>query len=287
MFKFIIFLILLIIIFYAKKKENYSNYEKNNYNYWYQCPNFDNVNKVFQQVLKDNGIKRTFDNNWDIYLHCSKFDKKSFDNISFNNGKQVVGYIPGNGVIGSKKFIWKMLTQKYGRVKSSKIMPPSYIFPQDKDIFAYEFRKNKNYVMKTEKQRQKGLKLSKSFYEITNSNNKGFKIVQEYIKNPMTLNEYKLNFRIYILVVCQQNISSCYVYDDGIVSYSNEKADDKIITFDNGVSSFYTSKKLYNIGYPITLKQFMNTKKGKTLDWLEIKESFNDKIYKTMEAAKN
>ena len=104
-------------------------------------------------------------------------------------------------------------------------------------------------MMKSEQQRQKGLKLSNKYNEIVKSKDKGYKVVQEYIENPLTFNNYKINFRIYLLVVCNdkkdKKDKEGYVYNDGIISYSKNKILTSNVNFDSGVASFYTSKDLY------------------------------------------
>ena len=239
-------------------------YKSHNYKKWFQCKK-NEINKIFRLALSNNGLTITFDRDWDILLPCdNKYDEKTIKNIIITKPHQLISYISRNGILGSKLQLWITLRNYYGRDKASEIMTPSYIFPEDRKIFDKEYVKTKYYVMKSEKQRQTGLKITNNYDEIVNSDKKGYKIVQEYIKNPLTFRGYKINFRVYLLIFCNCYHKSGYVFDDGIISYSKKRVDEKKkINFDQGVASFYTSKELYKKNYPITIKEmekYMNLK---------------------------
>ena len=47
--------------------------------------------------------------------------------------------------------------------------------------------------------------------EIIESIKDGFTLVQEFVPNPLTIDGYKLDFRIYILIVCRQKHMEAYI----------------------------------------------------------------------------
>ena len=49
---------------------------------------------------------------------------------------------------------------------------------------------------------------------------KDFKIIQEYIKQPLCINDHKLNLRLYILVIIKNNNLDMYCYKDGKCMYT-------------------------------------------------------------------
>jgi len=216
-------------------------------------------------------------------LPCNnKYGPKEFDKIKTTHPKQMISFLPRNAVLGSKLYIWKNLVKHYGRKFASKIMPTSYILPNDVKELKDNFKNGKYYVMKSEAQRQKGLKLTKNLDEILKSKELGFKIIQEYINNPMTHDGYKVNFRVYLLVTCDSsNRHHAHVYDDGIISYSKSKYTN--ISFDSSVSSFYSSKKLYKMGYPLTLKELKSQRPN--INWKIIIDDFHKKIILLLDAA--
>lgn len=247
----LLLLILLLIFSYVFFNPTKYSHEK----FWYQCPNNDRK-RLLKKSLTNNGIKRTFDDSlWNIYVPC-KNSEKELKNLIIKNNNQIVFMVSDSWLIGTKKFLWKVLQDKYGTVFSSSIMPKTYIMPEDRKIFLKEYGK-KMYILKQEKQRQEGLYLSKNKNDILNKTKNGlFKVVQEYEPNCYLFNGRKINLRIYILLVCRKGAITTWVYRDGIISYTKNKYKPNSLSFDDSIASFYLSKSLYNAGWSITLKQF-------------------------------
>jgi hypothetical protein len=249
------------------------------YTKYYRCGN---GSKLFKHVLDSNGLTQTYADDWGVLIPCNtQYGDKFFSQIVTDKPEQIVSYVSGNIVLGSKLYIWHNLVKTFGRDTASQIMPRSYIFPQDNDIFISEYMNNKYYMLKNEQQRQKGLKLSNNFNEIINSHKQKYKIVQEFIDKPFTYKTKKVNFRIYLLITCDNDKKESYVYDDGIISYSKKSYND--INFDTSVASFYTSKKMYDSGEPILLSELIIQRQN--VDWNKIKQQFNDKITMLLKAA--
>ena len=218
---------------------------------WSQCSGSSQDNIILKQVLKKHNIKRSYDSNWILYLPCKQ---NYYKQIHPTNHKQKVSIISNNYIIASKKSLWLILEKKYGRFISSKIMPETYIFPKHKSLFLNKYSKHKYYLLKKDIQRQKGIKISNNLDDILNYKKNKYVCVQELLKDPFCVNGYKLNIRIYILIICNKGQIKCYRYPDGIISYSGKKYKDNN-DFNTNISSFYSSKKLYDIGYPILISE--------------------------------
>lgn len=247
-------IILIIILLLIQYQNRYHHYTK-----WYQCYDKNNIHKVFHTALKKADITRTYENDWDLYLPCnSKYNMKAIKKIPITNKHQLINIIPQNGILGSKEHLWRILVKHYGRDYASTIMPSSYILPEDIHYFNIEYNNGNIFVLKTEEQRQLGLTITDDYNEIIRCNNKDSKkckIVQRYIPNSLTYKGHKINFRVYLLIVCNGHNINSYIYDDGIVSYSKEVSIDNNPSFDSSVASFYTSKELYDKDYPILISQ--------------------------------
>jgi hypothetical protein len=178
-----------------------------------------------------------------------------------------------------------MLIEYYGRTEASTIMPESFIFPRDKDIFDKKYKWSNYYVIKSEKQKQEGLDVTNNYNIIINSRQNGYKIVQKYIDNPYTYKGYKVNFRIYLLLVCEDNMKIGYVYKDGITSYAKNICHNNKINFSCGVASFYTSKQLYDKNFPITFNEFRM--QNSNVNWNLIFKKFIMLIKKVLIAGKS
>lgn len=279
----ILTIIIVIIVIYLTKKDH-----KYQYKTFYQCTKGDSTNKLAHYMLKNSGIIRTDNQDGsDIIFACnSKYSEKYLKSIKITNPYQIVGFVYKNGILGSKQTLWKVLESYYGRDKASTIMPPSYIFPKDDKLFKKTFDSSKTYVLKSEKQRQQGISLTSSYDDVVNSKNNGFVVVQQYIDNPLTYHGYKLNFRVYLIVVCEpkQGVESAYIFDDGIVSYTKSKVGKKIDN-ENGIASFYTSKQLYEKGFPITTKKLFTD--FDTVSYNELYTKFADQTKLIIDAVRH
>lgn len=281
------FIILLFLMFMSyvliRKSKNKTNLHQKNNLFWKQCNKNDPGTRLFRKVMNMYNINKNINNNqnWDIYLPCNNdFSNKSIYKIQTNNNNQMIAYIHNNRIIGSKQMIWDTLEKYYGRKQASTIMPNSYLMTHDINKFKQDYNNN-YYILKSEQQRQKGLKITNNYNEILNCKKKKYVVVQEYLNNPFTFHNYKVNFRIYLLIISDNNYKNAYVYDDGIISYAKNKMNSHT-NKENGISSFYSSKKLYNNGFPITLKNMML--KNKNIHWNHIMKLFSHKIKKLLKA---
>jgi hypothetical protein len=222
--------------------------------------------KIFKQALKDNGFTISkHENEWNILFPCKM--KLSYSNLVYgpsNTDLSYVSYIPQCFIIGSKYKLWQTILKYYGRKKASEIMPESFTFPQDHNLFMKQYVKDNYYVLKNDKQRQEGVVITNNMKDILEHKKNGYHTIQSFIRNPLTFYGYKINFRIYLVIVCNDDHMNAYMYDDGIVSYSKGSVDDNPNDSDSEIASFYTSKVLYDAGkFPITLTGYFKIAKNK------------------------
>jgi hypothetical protein len=187
--------------------------------------------------------------------------------------------IPRVFTIGHKEKLWYLLAKQYGINGASTIMPKCYILPTE-----YQKYKNDNgmFILKQNKQKQKGLKLTSKKISLKEIQKDKYLVAQKFKNNAFLFKDRKINIRLYLLLVCDKNGLVGYLSDDGIISYSDLKTGN---LFDRNISSFYKSKKLYNLGYPITVKQFYNSTSG--IASKLVRNSVNYKTRKLINAAKN
>jgi len=252
---------------------------------WYQCKQ-DNGFKIFKKAMSNNKINKTNKNDWDIILPCKhKYDKNALDQIKINDSSQIISIVSQSGILGSKKTLWITLYNFYGRNIAQNIMPPSYIFPKDIQEFKKNYKKGQYYILKQEKQRQTGLKLSNSYNEIVNSWKDSYVVAQKYLNNCLTYKGYKINLRIYLVYICKGTNKMAYIFNDGIVSYAKIKPKNNNIDSQSGISSFYSSKDLYDQGYPITIKKIVD--QYNVPKWNNMMKSIENKLYLMVNASKD
>lgn len=264
-----------------------SKIKKYTYKTFYQCTESSKIAKVQNTTLEKLGLQNVQNSeNSDIIFSCkSKYDNKSLSDIKITNPNQLVAYVYKNGLLGSKYNLWKTLEKYYGRDNASEIMPPSYTFPNDDKLFKSVYDPNKTYVLKSEKQRQKGIKLTNNLDDVLNSRENGFVVVQQYVENPLTYKNYKLNFRVYLFVLCNsgKGLQNGYIFNDGIISYTKSTVGTKVDE-NNGIASFYTSKQLYDKGFPTTIKGLERITGD---DFSIFFDKFKNKISLVLEAVKD
>ncbi len=272
-FIFFFLIILIIILFlYIVNKKNINNYE-----YFYN--NNDNItdknndlyvsgNKIFTyhrckdkilgKILKDvfdkNNIIQSNDN-WNIYIPCGYNNVESeLKNIKINsknniNNKFIFG-LNGCDSIVSKNKIWESLVKCYGRKYASKLMPESYILddPNEMMLFRQNFNPNGTdiYILKKNIQRKEGLKLTKDFFDILNSNKDDYKVAQKYITDLFLINDRKVNLRIYVLILIKDDIVYFYLCNIGKCIYTNKKYNHNDLDFESNITSYKLDMNVYS-----------------------------------------
>lgn len=249
--------LLILLIIYLLTQNNNHKKEKIIGKTWYQCPN-SNSDTILKRILKRNNIQQV-NSNWELYLPCSyDFSNKTLAKFNIKNSEKKIFQIHNNNLLGSKRNLWNVLLSKYGRNTASNIMPISYVLPHDKQLLVKNYNPNKIYFAKKEIQRQRGLHITRNLKEILDSPKEKYTIIQELETNPLLFSNHKVNIRIYLLITCQNGEINAYVYDDGMITYAKEKYKEGVVDFGRNVSSFATSKGLYDAGYPITIKQYLS-----------------------------
>jgi len=174
-----------------------------------------------------------------IYLPCY-YDNAEIEimKVKPTIENQKIHMIKGCDKLVSKLNLWNTLYQKYGLEEATKLVPRAYSMKhkdQRQDLvnnFFKDEKKGKIYILKSIRQRQEGIKLTKDIKEIINKIKDGFTLVQEFVPNPLTIDGYKLDFRIYILIVCRQKHMEAYIHNDAPVHYGksiyNKEAMDKL-----------------------------------------------------------
>ena len=255
---------IVLLFFVYNKLEFYANfYSKNNKYNKYKYIIRDDCNYLQSETLMNilNEIK--YNLNYNLYLPCIYEDNdKEYDKFIYDqNG--IYFLIDNTDLMVGKEFLYQIVLNKYGKKKTLTLMPNSWILTDNKDYdrFLDEFDANKIYIMKKNIQRQNGLKITNNLNDIIKSKKKDeeenypFVIIQELLQNPYTIRGRKINLRIYVLVVRNQNKSNLYVYSDGFMYYTAElfkknSIDDKV-----NITTGYIDRKVYEEN-PLTHNDF-------------------------------
>jgi len=211
--------------------------EKNNGNLSYKLCNEKQINPFFRDIFKKNNINQN-KINWQIYL------PRGYNNIGYElktlqkyKDKLIFG-IDGCDNIIAKDNMWKILVNYYGEQCSNIICPKTYLNTSTDILkFRNEYKKNTNYILKKYIRSQKGLYITQKLDEILYKLKNEYVLVQEMLKNPFCIQNYKIIIRIYILVICEKNNKQIYYHQNGIVYYTPNKFLESNTEFDRNITS--------------------------------------------------
>ena len=101
--------------------------------------------------------------------------------------------------------------------------PETWLLPCDYQKMIKKHVKGKIYIVKPQNGCQgQGIYLLDSPYKLQKERNS---VVQQYVQNPLLINDLKFDMRIYVLVTCIQPLR-VYIYNDGIVRFATESTCD-------------------------------------------------------------
>lgn len=217
---FIIITLLIIIYIYVKVNVNKS---KQSNKISYSILNNNQLTLAMKDILNKYKINEVNDSNYLRFMNGYNDVENELKTIPDNTYQFIAG-IKGMDYIVGKNYLWSVL--KASKCKLNEILPKTYLLSSPEDIQELMKCKGKIIVFKKNIQRQEGLLLMYTneitIDKIDNMIKDNFVIAQEYLDNPMTINNLKCNLRIYLLLTLQNNKLSAYVYHDGFMYYSQK-----------------------------------------------------------------
>lgn len=276
------FIIIFLILFYIIK----INYKSNKLNKFYRCKIY-KLNDVFLNSIEKLNLKRV-----DDYTKCNLFIPCNYSSLineikdmKFNKNQKLF-FIDNCDNFISKSNLWILLEKKYGRENASKIMPETFILSNIDhiNIFKSKYIKNKKYILKNKKQRKEGLYLTNDIDTILNT--KEYTLVQSYIENIFTINNRKLNIRIFIIITCHNNEKKLYLYNEGKCLYTNKDYNKKSYDIEKNYTSLNLDYDIYNIN-PLSLKDLENYFINNNLSFSKFNLNLQDIIVKIYESFKD
>lgn len=240
----IIMLIILVIIGISLSKNNIV--EKFNHQYkWFRPSCKYLINKTLNIIFDDNNIVYD-DYDWDIYVPCS-YDN-IIEEINLIESEKIFGkfvFLVNNiDVMIGKNLLWNYIYNYYGE-DATKIMPKTYLLNKDINKFRNEYDPDNIYILKKNIQRQEGLKITNSIFDIVSAYDDGYVIVQKMLQDPYTISGHKINLRVYVLVVCSKNNINVFYFNDGFLYYAPKVYIENSIDFDVNVTTGYIDRSIY------------------------------------------
>ena len=144
------------------------------------------------------------------------------------------------------------------------IVPKTWVLKSSKqrnDLithFSKDGKPTKQLLLKSNQQRQIGLKMVSSIDDVIYHEN--YVVCQEILKDPFLVNKVKIDIRVYVLIVCNFE-PNMYIFNDGFIYYAKSEYTPKknsIYSRDSIISSGYTDRKIYE-NNPLTLQDLFVT----------------------------
>ena len=269
------FIFIFIIICMVKTNHPMTEYEyfKNGDAFsYYRCKNKE-LGKITKDIFDKYSISNS-NKDWNIYVPCGynnvEEELKKILIVDDPNDKYIFG-LNGCDSIVSKNKIWESLVECYGRKKASTLMPESYVLdnPNDMTSFRQNFNPTLNeiYILKKNVQRKEGLKLTRSYFDITEAVGSDYRVVQKYMTDLYLINQRKVNLRVYLLVVIKDGVVKFFLCRNGKCIYTKNKYNDDDLDFESNITSYHLDMSIYkeNPRSFQQLKEFLGSPSGNIL----------------------
>ncbi len=200
--------------------------------------------------------------NWELYIPCGyNYVETELPEVCLSNSEKPLFIFGINGCdkMVSKNNIWATLKKYYGLEGASDVMPISYVLddPNDMALFQKDYRDDQIYILKKNVQRKEGLKLTKSYKEITDAASDEYKVVQKYIRDLYLINGYKVNLRVYLLAVVRGDDKQFFISDIGKCIYTKKPYSDNDFDFESNITSYHLDMNVYKKN-PRTFEELSN-----------------------------
>ena len=169
--------------------------------------------EVFNFDLSEESLNTQWDLCWsDTAISSSQITRlKPYQKINHYSAMYLISQ--KNHLASNIMKLKKVLPEDYA------FYPKSWVLPSDWLTFRKQFNKPRVFIAKPEALSQgRGIFLSKALEDFHSTNSY---VVQKYIKNPLLIEGYKFDLRIYVLVYGCDPLR-IYIYNEGLVRLATE-----------------------------------------------------------------
>lgn len=278
----LLLMVLFLILFLILKKTNSNQLETFvNYTKCNKLP----VSKRVLEVLGKNNLQKN--KNWELFLPCGYTHiEKELKRLPYLAKSQKVFAVEGCDKIASKYWLWKVLESKYGS-QYTNFFPKTYA--SNKKGIVKLLRNHRNgvkYIAKKDLQRQTGLTIINDVSELKNVLSDGKNLViQELLNNPFLVDKRKINFRIYFLITCKDNITKGYIHNNGFMYYTPKHFDYNSNHRDAHITTGYIDRAIYEKN-PLTMEDFYKYLDKNGYNSNLLKNNLKNLFFNIMNAAK-
>jgi hypothetical protein len=161
--------------------------------------------------------------------------------------------------IASKSTLAYTLRESLPAKVVNAMIPVTYILsdPNDNKKLTNEFDSGKVYLMKKNIQQQNGLVITSDKNVIAeNAKSRDYVVIQEMLQDPYMVDGYKINMRVYLLVVVLPNSAvDFYMYGDGFMYYTRERFEKNNTEISKTITTGLSGREMY-ANKPLTHHDF-------------------------------
>jgi hypothetical protein len=176
---------------------------------------------------------------------------------------QIIFALPNCDLMVSKHDMWDILVRKYGRKKSSSIVPETFLLDKQEDINmlkSLKLKTNEKIILKKKKQRKEGLKITQDIDYIVNKSIEDDYLIAQRMITPFLVNKRKINLRVYLFLTLKNDILSAYMSDHISCIYTKDEYNELSDSFETNITSYKMDMSIYETN-PQTknqLKTYLN-----------------------------
>ncbi|CAH2302211.1 tubulin polyglutamylase TTLL5 isoform X3 [Pelobates cultripes] len=149
------------------------------------------------------------------------------------SGFQRINHFPKSGILGQKDLLYKNLRKLQQKQSNQRFdfLPETYVLPTEYQNFSRAILKDRGtWIVKPVASCEgRGIKLIDSLSQISKEDRV---VVSKYISNPLLINGFKFDLRLYVLVTSYDPLV-IYLYQEGITRFATAKYQLKEKTMSN------------------------------------------------------
>ena len=173
--------------------------------------------------------------------------------------------IAGTDFLVSKANLCFILRRHFPESVYNRIIPKTFVLTLPKDVqsLLYDLESgNRVYIAKKNVQRQQGVVLTRDTREIieiinsikeNESKSDDYVVVQHVLQNPLLVNRRKINLRVYMLVIVENDQCKFYMGQDGFIYYTPDFFEQYSVDHKRIITTGYIDRQVYEEN-PLTHK---------------------------------
>jgi hypothetical protein len=214
-----------------------------------------NTSKIpfsLEYILNKKGIFRCTDYKKASILFTSKLDDiHKLTTAALSDKNKLLYGLRCVNMIASKSTLASVV-KAHDEEMADKILPKTWILRDKHDHhelitqeFTTEGLPKRDLILKKNIQRQNGITFVNSIRDIESE--KDNVICQELLHDPYIVNGHKINIRIYLLMIADQDKQrvSAYIFNDGVVYYTQDSYDPNRLVFSTQITTGYINRTIY------------------------------------------